>query len=77
MQDSQTEDFEDVLRKHGYERSDFSVQDESDTVMTPGAFPVLQGKVTIIRQSNNISREYEASTWSASFESDLISGVFN
>ncbi len=73
--DSEMEDFDAAILQAGFEVDDISVVDLEDEPRAIGV-AVWAGTVTVTYKPTGISRTYEVSTWSANFEDDLKSNVF-
>jgi hypothetical protein len=66
-----------LMREQGFDPADFEILQQADP-LAAGVSPVT-GTVTIVRRSSGSSRTYEAghgTSWLASFDLDLKSGLF-
>ena len=75
IHDSEREDFVQCIVAANLNVVDFELTEQKDE---PGTMQVAvwTGTVTVTYKPTGISRTYEVSTWSANFEDDLKSNVF-
>ena len=73
--DSEREDFVQCIVAADLSVVDFELTEQEDKPSTIGV-AVWTGTVTVTYKPTGISRTYEVSTWSANFEDDLKSNVF-
>ncbi len=75
IHDSEREDFVQYIVAANLNVVDFELTEQEDKPRTVGV-AVWAGTVTVTCKPTGISRTYEVSTWSADFEDDLKSNVF-
>ncbi len=75
IHDSEREDFVQCIVAADLSVVDFELTEQEDEPSTIGV-AVWTGTVTVTYKPTGISRTYEVSTWSANFEDDLKSNVF-
>ena len=62
---SEKEDFENSLKKFGYNPEDFKLKEENQTVFDGNNISPIQGKVTAINKRTGKEKTYEASNLSS------------
>ncbi len=75
IHDSERVDFEQCIDAANLNVVDFELTEQEDKPRTIGV-AVWTGTVTVTYKPTEIARIYEVSTWSADFEDDLKSNVF-
>ncbi len=75
IHDSEREVFVQYIVAANLNVVDFELTEQEDKPRTIGV-AVWTGTVTVTYKPTGISRTYEVSTWSANFEDDLKSNVF-
>ncbi len=75
IHDSEREYFVRCIVAANLSVDDFELTEQEDKPRTLGV-AVWAGTVTVTYKPTGISRTYEVSTWSANFEDDLKSNVF-
>jgi hypothetical protein len=80
MDATQLTDFNKILEKKGYLKSDFDLQEKDLTNYDVQHLYLIEGEVTVIRKFTKKEKTYKlghGSVWPSDFEDDLKSGTFS